>query len=129
IPGNRVRFLKDAVENYPAWLAAIESAKERIHFETYYMTDDAVGREFKQAMMAKAKQGVQVRIIYDWVGGFSRAHTRFWREMSDVGVEVRCFNPFRFDMPFGWLRRDHRKTISVDGRIGFVSGLCIGQAW
>jgi cardiolipin synthase A/B len=127
--GNQVRFLKNATENYPAWLSAIESAKERIHFETYYMTDDAVGRQFAEALMAKARQGVQVRLIYDWMGGFTRAPRRFWREMTAAGIEVRCFNPFRVDSPFGWVRRDHRKTVSVDGRIAYVAGLCVGQDW
>jgi cardiolipin synthase len=49
--------------------------------------------------------------------------------MRQAGVEVRCFNPPRLDSPLGWLSRDHRKTITVDGRIGFVSGLCVGQSW
>ena len=43
----------------------------------------------------------------------------------------RCarFNPFRFDSPLGWLSRDHRKTIAIDGRVGFVSGLCVSATW
>ena len=49
--------------------------------------------------------------------------------MAQAGVQIRCFNPPGFESPLGWLSRNHRKTLMVDGRIGFVSGLCIGDAW
>jgi len=44
-------------------------------------------------------------------------------------VEVRCYNPPRFDSPLGWLSRDHRKMLAVDGEVGFISGLCVGRMW
>jgi cardiolipin synthase len=50
-------------------------------------------------------------------------------QARDSGVEIRCFNPPRIDEPFGWIVRNHRKSITVDGRTGFVSGLCVGEAW
>src|SRR5262249_7136547 len=53
----------------------------------------------------------------------------FWNRLRAGGVEVRCYNPPRFDRPLGWLSRDHRKTITVDSEVAFVAGLCIGQAW
>ena len=61
----------------------------------------------------------------------ARAETsrRFWRMLRADGVEVRCHNPPRPASPFGWLSRDHRKILTVDGTVGFVTGLCVGQAW
>jgi cardiolipin synthase len=53
----------------------------------------------------------------------------FWDRLRDAGVEVRCYNPPSLDAPFGWLSRDHRKLIVVDGEIGFITGLCIGEMW
>ena len=129
IPDNRARILKDATENYPAWLEAIESAKRTIHFESYIIHEDEQGQVFADALSAKARDGVRVRLIYDWVGAFNATSNRFWRRLREAGVEVRCFNPPRYDSPFGWLGRDHRKMITVDGRIGFVSGLCVGAMW
>src|SRR5262245_41800417 len=129
IPGNSARILKDATENYPAWLEAIESARRTIHFESYIIHEDAQGQVFADALTKKARDGVRVRLIYDWVGAFNVASNKFWRRLRGAGVEVRCFNPPRFDNPFGWLGRDHRKMITVDGRIGFVSGLCVGLMW
>lgn len=126
---NTVRLLKDAQENYPAWLDAIRSARHHVHFDSYIIHEDNAGREFADAFIAKAKEGVPVRIVYDWVGGLRVASHGFWNHLRQGGVEVRCYNPPRLDSPFGWLSRDHRKMLEVDGRIGFVSGLCVGSAW
>jgi cardiolipin synthase len=129
VHGNAVRLLKDGAENYPAWLEAIASARETVHFECYIVHDDAVGLRFADALIARAKDGVRVRVIYDWLGGVTTTRKRFWRRLRESGVEVRCFNPPRLDEPLGWIARDHRKSIVVDGRIAFVTGLCIGKHW
>jgi cardiolipin synthase len=68
IDGNAVRLLQDAGENYPAWLAAIRGAEYSILFENYIVADDAVGREFADALAVKARAGVDVRIVCDWLG-------------------------------------------------------------
>jgi len=70
-----------------------------------------------------------VRLIYDWMGGFGKTSRSFWNHLRAGGVEVRCYNPPRFDSPLGWLSRDHRKMLSVDGRVGFITGLCVGRMW
>ena len=129
VPGNSVRLLKDARENYPAWLEAIRSATQTIHFENYIIYDDDVGRQFADVLIAKAREGVHVRLLYDWLGCVGKTSSRFWRRLTAGGVEVRCFNPPRIDSPLGWLSRNHRKSISVDHRVAFVSGLCVGRMW
>lgn len=129
IAGNRIRLLKDAAENYPAWVAAIESAKQWIHFETYVIHEDPIGRRFADLLCAKAQDGVKVRLIYDWIGSLGYASRKFWRRLVQAGVEVRRFNtPNPYNL-FGWINRDHRKMIAVDGRVAFVTGLCVGQRW
>ena len=129
IGGNTIRLLRDARENYPAWLAAIDGARRRIHFESYIIHDDEVGEVFARRLMAKAAEGVTVRVIYDWLGGLGKTSWRFWRRLRAAGVAVRCYNPPSLESPFGWLSRDHRKMLTVDGTVGFVTGLCVGQAW
>jgi cardiolipin synthase len=129
VAGNRVRILRDATENYPAWLEAIAAARRTVHFESYIIHDDEAGRRFADLLVERARAGVRVRILYDWFGGLGHTFPRFWRALRQGGVEVRCFNPPRFDSPFGWVSRDHRKMLAVDGRIGFVTGLCVGQRW
>src|ERR671921_47011 len=129
IPGNGVRLLQDAEENYPAWLEAIKRARRTVHFESFIIHEDEVGREFAEALCAKAREVVKVRVVYDWLGAVGKTSRRFWRNLRDAGVEVKGFNPPRYDEPFGWFNRDHRKMISVDGRLGFVMGLCVGRDW
>jgi cardiolipin synthase len=129
VGGNSVRVLKDAEENYPAWLAAIRAAERKIFFEHYIVADDEIGREFVSALTERARAGVRVHVIRDWFGDLGVASSKFWRPLMQAGGLVRTFNAPRLDSPFGWLTRDHRKLISVDGKIAFVSGLCVSQKW
>jgi cardiolipin synthase A/B len=127
--GNSVRILKDAKENYPAWIEAISGARAYVHFESYIIHDDDVGDSFADLFARKAREGIRVRVLYDWLGAFGKTSRRFWNRLKGAGVEVRCFNPPRLDSPFSWIPRDHRKMISVDGEIAFVTGLCVGRMW
>ncbi len=129
IAGNAVALLRDAPANYPAWLDAIGQARSSIFMESYIFAEDPVGNEFAQAMIAAARRGVRVHVLQDWLGGRSEASRHFWNRLRQGGVEFRWFNPFRFESPLGWLRRDHRKSLVVDGRVGFVTGLCIAARW
>jgi cardiolipin synthase len=129
IPGNQVRLLEDGRENYPRWLEAIRSARERVHFESYFFVDDETGHEFARALMAKAGEGVRVRLIFDWLGGMGRGSGRFWRMLRAGGVEVRAYNPPQISNPLGWISRDHRKLLLVDDEVAFVGGLCVGNMW
>ena len=129
IGGNAVRLLRDAAESYPAWLDAIASAERYVHFESYIIRDDVSGRRFADALMAKARAGVRVRVLYDWMGAVGKTPRRFWSALRAAGVEVRCFNPLRLSSPLGWVHRDHRKSLVVDGMVGHVTGLCVGDAW
>jgi cardiolipin synthase len=126
--GNDIALLRDARENYPAWLDAIRSAKRVVHFENFIVADDGTGRAFADALVERAEAGVTVRVLYDWLGSSGRALPRFWARLRQAGIEVRVFNPPRLTAPF-WIRRNHRKLITVDGHLGFVSGLCISDNW
>jgi cardiolipin synthase len=127
IEGNAVRVLFDADENFPAWKEAITSAERSILFECYIFANDAVGREFAAILEEKAKAGVKVCVLVDWLGSWRSL--RMWRPLRAAGGDVRVFNPPRVFAPLGWLSRDHRKTIVVDGQVGFVSGLCVSSRW
>ena len=129
ISGNRLRLLKDGAENYAAWRVALQGAQRWIHFETFLIHDDEVGREFAEILMAKARQGVPVRLLCDWIGSVRRTSRRFWRALREAGVQTRFFNPPQFISPFAWISRDHRKMISVDGEVAFVTGVCLGRMW
>lgn len=129
VPGNSVRILVDADGNYPVWLEAIQAAQRVIYLENYIFEEDDVGRSFADALAERARAGVTVRLVRDWLGTRSGASRGFWRRLEAAGVSVRCFNPFSLGSPFGWVTRDHRKVIAVDGQVAFVTGLCISQRW
>src|ERR671939_425698 len=78
VDGNKVEILRDAGQNYPAWLEAINSAQRWIHFESYIVHDDDCGREFADALTAAAKRGVKVRLLYDWLGALTATTWLFW---------------------------------------------------
>ncbi len=129
VAGNAVRILRDAGGNYPAWLSAIAGARRTILFENYIIADDATGREFVAALSERARAGVAVRLIYDWMGAMGVGTERLLQPLLAAGGMVRCFNRPRFDSPFGWLVRDHRKMVAVDSETGYVSGLCVSRKW
>ncbi len=129
VAGNAVRILRDAGENYPAWLAAIAAARRSVLFENYIIAADVAGREFVAALTERAQAGIAVRLIYDWLGGLGVGTRSLLQPLVDAGGVVRCFNTLHVDSPFGWLTRDHRKMLAVDGMVGYVSGLCVSSKW
>ena len=72
VEGNRVLLLRDAAENYPAWLDAIATAERYVYFENYIIRDDASGKRFAEALGTRAREGVKVRLLYDWVGALGK---------------------------------------------------------
>ncbi len=129
VSGNAVRLLRDGTENFPLWLAAIERAGRSVHLENYILADDGLGRQFTAALEAAARRGVRCRVLYDWMGSRRWTSAAFWSRLRASGVEVRCYNPPSLANPLGWVSRDHRKLLCVDGSIAFTGGLCIAQDW
>lgn len=127
--GNAVELLIDAAAHYDAWLAAIRGARHRVLLENYIIRDDEVGRSFRDALVDCARRGVMVAVVYDWLGCRGQSRDSFWHPLRAAGGEVRAFNPPRFGQPFGWISRDHRKLLVIDGTLGFLSGVCISQKW
>ncbi|HEY3584650.1 MAG TPA: phospholipase D-like domain-containing protein, partial [Casimicrobiaceae bacterium] len=125
--GNDVQLLCDARENYPAWREALANASRYILFEQYIVEDDRIGRDFAGVLAERARAGVRVYVIIDWLGSWRGLS--LWKPVREAGADVRVFNPPHLSSPLGWLSRDHRKTIVVDGEVGFVSGLCLSERW
>ncbi len=127
--GNAVELLIDAEANYTAWLQAIKQARHSVLLENYIIRDDDVGRRFRDALVDRARDGVLVAVICDWMGCLGQSRAAFWKPLRDAGGEVRVFNPPQLGQSFGWISRDHRKTLVVDGQHGFLSGVCISAQW
>ena len=135
---NEVEIYTDGYAFFPALLAAIHEAKSHIHLDMYIFVDDALGYLVSDALIAKSREGVEVRVIYDDVGCWNVSH-RFFERMREEGIEVASFMPVRFPSFTSKVNyRNHRKIIVIDGRVGFIGGMNIalryvkgseGHAW
>lgn len=128
IRGNSARLLVDGPEAFAAWERAILQARSWVHLENYIVRDDRTGRRFAELLAGRAREGIAVRLLYDWFGCWATPRS-FWRPMRDAGVEVRAFAPPRLTNPLDFFRRDHRKVVAVDGEYASVTGMCIGDEW
>jgi cardiolipin synthase len=127
--GNRAEFYHEGAPAYQAMLEAIRGARHHIHMETFILQPDDSGREFLGALTAKAKEGVQVRLLYDAMGSL-RLHAGRLRELRGAGGKVFAFlpvNPFRRRIQVNL--RNHRKILVVDGTVAFVGGLNVGDEY
>lgn len=129
MPGNELKLLRDGVEAFPEMLDAIRQARRKIRLEVYMFIDDAVGELFGRALVEAAQRGVQVKVLYDWLGSLETRRS-FFRRLRAQGVDVRAFKPLSFARGIGALiRRDHRKILVVDGEIAFVGGINVAAHW
>jgi cardiolipin synthase len=131
VAGNHVRLLQDGPSTYRAMLAAIAGARDHINMETYIMEDDAAGKQFAAALIAKQREGVQVNLIHDSVGTIDTPE-QYFKDLSDAGVNVLIFNPINpLKLRVGWDvdQRDHRKLLVVDGQTAFLGGINISGVY
>ena len=126
-PGCEVTVLRDGAETYPAMLDAIAAATATICLETYILAGDGTGDRFREALAARARAGVAVRVIYDAVGSFGLSEA-WLDDLREAGCEVIDFNPIApWRAKFRLSHRDHRKILVVDDVVAFTGGLNIAN--
>jgi cardiolipin synthase len=128
VPGNRLELLIDGPDTYAAMLDVIAGATRWIHFENYIIRSDAAGRRFAEALGARARDGIRVRVLYDAIGSLYTSRA-FWRGLRQAGAEVRPFHPIRPLNLVTNFSRNHRKLVVADGSRSVIGGLCIGSEW
>lgn len=128
VSGNIVTALQNGDEIFPAMLQAIRSARRSITFETFIYWSGQIGEEFSQAFSERARAGVPVSIIVDWVGS-TRMDKSLLDMMEDAGVQLHRYRPLRWYNIGRMNNRTHRKLLVVDGRIGFTGGVGIADLW
>lgn len=128
LPGNRVEELVNGDRIFPAMLAAIRGAQRTVLFETFIYWSGEIGTEFAEALSERARAGVKVHVLLDWVGS-TKVDRDLVHRMRDAGVEVRMFHPLRWYHLGHMNNRTHRKLLIVDGRIGFTGGVGIAPQW
>ena len=126
--GNRFRVLLNGDEIFPALLGAIARAERSISFETYIYWSGEIGRRFADALAERARAGVKVHVLLDWVGS-QKMDDALLEEMRGAGVEIHKYHRPRWSDLGRLNNRTHRKLLVVDGRIGFTGGVGIAPQW
>lgn len=126
---NRVEVLNNGKETFPALFEALEQAKKFIHLEYYIIAEGRLANRLKEILLQKAREGVEIRVIYDDVGSWDLSH-EFIRELQKEGIQIFPFLPVRFHQLANKANyRNHRKIAVIDGKIGFVGGLNIADRY
>jgi cardiolipin synthase len=128
VGGNRHRVLLNGDEIFPAMLGAIRAATTTITFESYIYWSGDIGSEFAQAFAERARSGVKVHVLLDWIGS-AKMDQRLLDEMKTAGVQIHKFHPPHWSHLAHLNNRTHRKLLVVDGRIGFTGGVGIAPQW
>ncbi|OMF30843.1 cardiolipin synthase [Paenibacillus sp. FSL H8-0548] len=126
---NEVLVLTNGHDTYEAMLGQLEQAVHHIHMDYYTIRADEIGRRFAEVLARKAREGVEVRIVYDGIGSMKLSEP-YLAELHLAGVQTSCFLPPRiafFDRRLNY--RNHRKIVVVDGKVGFVGGINIGDEY
>lgn len=128
VSGNRVQSLVNGDEIFPAMLADIQGAKKSITFETFiYWTGD-IGEKFANALSERARAGVRVFVLLDWVGSL-KMEAKYLDKMEAAGVKIQHYHPLRWYNLSRMNNRTHRKLLVIDGKIGFTGGVGIAEQW
>lgn len=126
---NETNVYVSGYEFFPALLAEISKATHHIHIVSYIIDDDPLGRLLRDALIDKARKGVEVRLLFDDVGSW-KTPNRFFEQMREEGIEVHPFMPVRFPAFTGKVNyRNHRKIIVIDGKVGFIGGMNLAQRY
>jgi len=128
LPGNRVEVLLNGDEIFPAMLKSIRGAKKTINFETYIYWSGAIGNEFAEALSERARAGVKVHVLLDWVGSYKMEPSLLER-MQHAGVQIEKYHKPSWYQIHRLNNRTHRKLLVVDGREGFTGGVGIADEW
>jgi len=128
LPGNRVVDFQNGDEIFPAMLEAIRCATRTITFETYIYWSGEIGKEFAEALSDRARAGVAVHLVIDWVGSI-KMEGALLQGMKDAGVSIQMYRPLRWYNITRLNNRTHRKLLVVDGKLGFTGGVGIADLW
>lgn len=128
---NRVDVFENGIKKFDRLIEDIKNAKEHIHLEYFIIKDSDIGSDIKDILIKKAKEGVQIRILYDDVGCWRCwFHRGFFNDMKKNGIKIEPFLPAKFPVIGGKLNyRNHRKIAVIDGNIGYTGGINIGDEY
>jgi cardiolipin synthase A/B len=128
LEGNRLEVLLNGDQIFPAMLHAIRNGKKTITFETYIYWSGSIGAEFANALAERARAGVKVHVLLDWVGS-GKMDASLLAQMKDAGIQVLKYHKPQWYQLSRLNNRTHRKLLVVDGQVGFTGGVGIADQW
>ncbi|RDD91603.1 cardiolipin synthase B [Acidovorax sp. BoFeN1] len=128
VGGNAVTELLNGDQIFPPMLAAIQGAKKSITFETYIYWSGDIGKQFADALSERARAGVRVHVLLDWVGS-AKMDESYLTEMKEAGVQIEKFHKPHWYNLARLNNRTHRKLLVVDGQVAFTGGVGIAPQW
>lgn len=127
---NSVEVLNDGGEMFESLFADLKTARKYINLQFYIIANDRLGRELGGILIERAKAGVKIRVIYDYVGSFGSHSIKLFNRLRAHGIEVHSFFRIQFPEKLGRLNwRNHRKAVIIDGRIGYIGGINVAQRY
>lgn len=127
--GNKITFYTNGADKFDALFEEIRKAKKYIHLQYYIFMDDVIGNKVKNLLIEKAKEGLEVRVLYDDVGSWT-AKRKFYKEMAKEGIQVTPFLKVTFPLLTSRVNyRNHRKVVVIDGEVGFMGGMNIADRY
>lgn len=128
VPGNRIETLVNGDRIFPAMLREIRNAKRTITFETFVYWQGQIGQQFADALCERARAGVRVHVLLDWVGS-KRMESPILQQLLDSPIEVERYHPLHWYHLGRLNNRTHRKLLVIDGCVGFTGGVGIAREW
>lgn len=128
VGGNAVTELLNGDQIFPPMLAAIKGAQKSITFETYIYWSGDIGKQFADALSERARAGVRVHVLLDWVGS-AKMDESYLTEMKEAGVQIEKFHKPHWYNLARLNNRTHRKLLVVDGQVAFTGGVGIAPQW
>jgi cardiolipin synthase A/B len=129
VSGNKIDLLQNGDEFFPAMLAAIRAAQRSVNFEAYIVYSDAVGWQFRDALIERAKSGIEVRVLLDGIGSGWNLKNSDVHAMKKAGCKFAYYHPVHSWRVDRTNRRSHRRILVVDGKVGFTGAVGFAQNW
>jgi cardiolipin synthase A/B len=129
VPGNKIDLLQNGDEYFPAMLTAMRAARKTINFEAYIVYSDAIGRQFRDTLIERAKSGVEVRVLLDGIGSGWNLSNADVRMLKQAGCKFAYYHPVHSWRVDRTNRRSHRRVLVIDGKVGFTGAIGFAEHW
>lgn len=129
-PSNNIEVFNDGGSMFSSLFADLATARHYINLQFYIISNDSLGQQLSDILIERARAGVKIRVIYDYVGSFGSLSTKLFNRLRANGIEVHSFFRIQFPEKLGRLNwRNHRKAVIIDGRIGYIGGINVAQRY